>query len=87
MKGLIYLKEFILIGQIHQKNVIFAIITTFLNKSFKYDSYLSNACHNLMQKAMNFNSVATASVKGSDYRIHFWYMSKDDAINIMKFSN
>ena len=40
-----------------------------------------------MQKAMNFNSVATASVKGSDYRIHFWYMSKDDAINIMKFSN
>ena len=26
------------------------------------------------------------SVKGSDYRIHFWYMSKDDAINIKKNS-
>ena len=25
-----------------------------------------------------------ASVKGSDYRIRFWYKSKDDAINIMK---
>ena len=32
---------------------------------------------------MNFNDVAIASVKRSDYRIHFWHMSKDDAINIM----
>ena len=40
-----------------------------------------------MQKAINFNDVATASIKGSDYRIHFWYMSNDDAINIMKNSS
>ena len=39
-----------------------------------------------MQKAMNFN-VAIVSVKGSDYRIHFWYISKNDAINIMNNSN
>ena len=32
-----------------------------------------------MQKAMNSN-VATVSIKGGDYRIHFWYMNKDDAI-------
>ena len=36
---------------------------------------------NLIQKAMNLNDVAIVSVKGSDYRIHFWYMSKGDAIN------
>ena len=36
---------------------------------------------------MNFNDVAITSVKGSDYIIHFWRMSKDDAINIMKNSN
>ena len=35
-------------------------------------------------KSINFNDVAIVSVKGSDYRIHFSYMSKDDAINIMK---
>ena len=40
-----------------------------------------------MQKAMNFNDVAIVSVKGSDYRIHLWYMSKSDAINIMNNSN
>ena len=33
---------------------------------------------------MNFNNAAIVSVKGSDYRIHFWYLSKDDAMNIMK---
>ena len=40
-----------------------------------------------MQKAMNFNDAAIVSVKGNDYRIHFWYMSKDDAINIMNNSD
>ena len=40
-----------------------------------------------MQKAMSFNNVAVLYVKGSAYRIHFWCMSKDDAINIMNGSN
>ena len=40
-----------------------------------------------MQKGMGFNNIAIAYVKGSAYRIHFWYMSKDDAINIMTGSN
>ena len=39
-----------------------------------------------MQKAINFNDIAIVSVKGSDYRIHFWYISKNNAINIMKNS-
>ena len=30
---------------------------------------------------MNFNDAAIVSIKGSDYRIHFWYMSKNDAIS------
>ena len=42
-----------------------------------------NGCHNLMQKAMSFNEVAIASVMGNDYRIHFWYISKDKAINLL----
>ena len=40
-----------------------------------------------MQKAINFNDVAIVSVKGNDYRIHFWYMSKNDAISVMHRSN
>ena len=59
----------------------------FLNKSFNYEPYLCNGCHDLMQKAMNFNDVAVVSIKGNDYRIHFWCLSKDDAISIMHNSN
>ena len=36
---------------------------------------------------MSFNNIAVVFVKESAYRINFWYMSKDDAINIMNGSN
>ena len=59
----------------------------FLDINFSYQPYICNGCHDLMQKAMNFNDVAIVSVKVNDYRIHFWYMSKNDAISIMHNSN
>ena len=62
-------------------------LLVFLDKCFKYEPYLCNSCHDLMQKAIDFNDVATVSMKGSDYRIHLCYMSKDDAIDTMKNSN
>ena len=40
-----------------------------------------------MQNAMNFNDVAIVSIKGNDYKIHFWDMSKNDAIILMTNSN
>ena len=59
----------------------------FKNISVKHEHYLCNGCHDLMQKAMGFNNIAIVYIKGKTYRIHFWYMSKDDAINIMTGSN
>ena len=53
----------------------------FLDKIFQ--PYLCNGCHDLMKKAMNLNHVAIVSIKGHNYRTHFWYMSKDDAISII----
>ena len=65
-----------------------------LNKVFKYECYsiekylrLNNGCYELMLKATNFNDVAIVSVKGSDYRTHFWHMNKADATNVMKNAN
>ena len=40
-----------------------------------------------MRKAMSFKNVAIVFIKGSDYRIHFWYLSKNDAIALMTNSN
>ena len=40
-----------------------------------------------MQKVVSFNNIAIVYIKGNACRIHFWYISKDDAINIMSDSN
>ena len=40
-----------------------------------------------MKKATTFDNFAILSIKKNSYRIHFWYISKNDAINIMKNSN
>ena len=58
----------------------------FKDIGYKYKPYLCNGCHDLVQKAMCFNNIAIVYVKGNANRIHFWYMSKDDAINIMNGS-
>ena len=59
----------------------------FKDIGFKYKSYLCNGSHDLMQKAMGFNNIATVHIKENASRIHFSYMSKDDVVNIMTRSN
>ena len=61
----------------------------FKDIGFKHEPYLCNGCHDLMQRAMSFNNiaiVAIAYVKENASRINFWYISKDDAINIVNGS-
>ena len=43
----------------------------FKDIGFKYELFLCNGCHDLMQKDMSFNDVVIVYVKGSAYRIHF----------------
>ena len=43
----------------------------FLDKNFNYELYLYNGCHDLMQKAINFNDVAIVSIKRNDYKFTF----------------
>ena len=46
----------------------------FKDIGFMYEQNLYNSCHGLKQKVMDFN-VAIISIKESNYRIHFWYIS------------
>ena len=75
--------------QVPQKNVIFVTIGMWYFKDigFRCEPFLCNGRHDLMQKAMSFNGVAIVYIKRNAYRIHFWYMSKDNAISIMSNSN
>ena len=87
MIELLFQKELMLIKQIHKKKCDICHYWYFKDIGFKYEPYLGNGCHDLMEKAMSQNDVAIAYVKGSAYRIHFWYMSKNDPISLMNNSN
>ena len=54
----------------------------FLDKNCNYEPYLCNGCHDVMQETVSFNNVTVVSAKGSDYRIHFCFMSKIHVINL-----
>ena len=41
----------------------------------------------MSMKAVSIKNLVMVYSKGNAYRIHFWYMSKDDAIRIIHDSN
>ena len=57
-----------------------------LDKNFNYQKYC-DGCHDMSMKTISINNLAIVYYKGNAYRIHFWNMSKDDVINIMRNSN
>ena len=79
--------ELILIKEMHQESVIYVIIGILLDKNFNYEPYFCNRCHDLMQKAINFNDNAIVSIKGNYYRIYFCYISNNYEISKMNNSN
>ena len=79
-------KELILLNKCIKRTWYLSFLVLFRQR-FKYELYLYNGCHDLTQKVVNFNDVTIVFVKGSSNGIHFWHMSKDDAINITKNSN
>ena len=55
----------------------------FLEIKLKFPREVCNGCHDLIKK-LSLNYVAVASVKGNGGRTHFWYMSKDEALNLLE---
>ena len=53
------------------------------NTNVSFQSCLCDDCHDLLKKAMNFNKIATASVK-KKYIWIFLGTGRNEAINIMK---
>ena len=56
----------------------------FLNKGFKFQSNVSNGCHDLLMMSMNLSKIAILNVKSSDYRCIISRISKSEAINVFR---
>ena len=56
----------------------------FLNKGFKFKSYVYNGCHDLLMISMNLSDIAILNIKGADYHCIISEISKCEAIDLMQ---
>ena len=56
----------------------------FLNKGFKFQSYVCNRRHDLLMMSMNLTDIAILNIKGSDCCCIVTGISKSEAINLMQ---
>ena len=56
----------------------------FLNKNFNYQTYLCDGCHDISIKATSMQNLDIIYHGGNAYRINFVFISKNDAINLIK---
>ena len=66
MMQLTFLKELVLIKQVHQKSDI-CHHWYFLNKEFKFKPYICNRCHSLLMISMNLSNIANLKITNANY--------------------
>ena len=59
----------------------------FIDKNFNYGPYSCNGCYDMSMKVVSLKNQAIISVKGNTYRVHFDFMSKNDATKLLNNSN
>ena len=58
----------------------------FFKINFTYQASVCGGCNDLLHKSTSFNDVRIAEIEKTDYRIHFWYMTKSEALKNELFS-
>ena len=59
----------------------------FIDKNFNYGPYFCNGCHDMSMKVVSLKNLAIISVKVNTYRVHFAFMSKNDATKLLNNSD
>ena len=47
----------------------------FLNKVFKFQTYVCNGCHNLLLVFINLDDIAILNINSDDYRDRYYYQN------------
>ena len=56
----------------------------FINKKFNYQKYMCNGCHDMSLKVISLHNLCIGYNNDNAYRIYFLFMSKNDALNLIK---
>ena len=83
MIELTFLKELMLIKQVHQECDA-CHYWYFLNYSFKSQPNVCNRCYDLLVMSMNLSNIAILNIKGPDYHFLISLASKNEAINLLQ---
>ena len=59
----------------------------FIDKQFNYEPYLCNGCHGMSMKVVSIKNLAIILSKGNAYRVHFAFMSINDATKLLNNSS
>ena len=81
-----FLKELMLIKQVHQIECDVCHYWYFLNYSFKFQSNVCNRCHDLFVSFINLSDIAILNIKGSYYCCIISLITKNEARNLLQNS-
>ena len=56
----------------------------FINKNFNHQKYTCNGCHDMSTKVNSIHILCIGYNNGNAYRVNFAFMSKNDALNLIK---
>ena len=56
----------------------------FINKNFNYQKHLCNGCHDMSIKTNSMHNLAIGYNNNNLYRLIFTFMSKNNALNLIK---
>ena len=80
---LTFLKELMSIKQVNQKNVMFVTIVFFLDKGFKFQTYVCSGCHDLLIISTNLDDIAILNIHGADCCCIISEINKSKAVNLL----
>ena len=56
----------------------------FINRNFNYQRYVCDGCHDMSLKTSSMHNLAIGYNNGNAYRTNFAFMSKNNALNLIK---
>ena len=56
----------------------------YVDRNFKYQTYLCDGCHDMSMKAMSMQNFTIVYRGGNAYRVNFAFMTKNEALNLIE---
>ena len=80
MKVLTLIKIYLLVKTVGYVVIGVLLIETLIN----YQKYMCNGCHDMSLKAISLHNLCIGNNNGNAYKINFAFMSRNDALNVIK---